>query len=715
MMSLPRRRRGRLVALLVLSVVPIPAIGFISPLLRSLGRPSALLLEATPLHTATSVSFHQQNVPIDKQIVKLGRQGLTNAALELYQSLDRPTIRQSNAAMDACARARPVRIEEAFQILTHLTTPSNVYTFGALMSACARAGDVDRALRLLSKMKTDYNVAPNGVVYNSAISAAARAAQPDKAMQLLQQARQDGVKLTVVGYNAAVSAAAAQGNVDLADTLLTQMTSGDPDVPVADAVTYGTVLAACERAQDWERLLDYANRMKDAGLAPDGIALTSILHACQQLGRGQEAAAYLEQMKDCAQPERWTAGWKYAGSKQPLQGPDAVAYRLAISACARGGDWREGIRLLDDYCAEGNDNDVVAYTAAITGCEYAGEWKQAFVLLDRMRQKGVEPNEVTFAAIMGACATATAQLVASGRVNIDYSDPKSFPLPQRKALQLLSVLRKDESILNPNVPIYNAAIRTCAEAMDLKRALALLDNLRLDGLEPNIVTYGSLMTACERIGSTDGVSQVFKMMRDDECEPNEIIYGAAISCCRKAGESERAVLLLKKMVRDGLKPNVAVFNTVLMALSESRNDASMIDNMLVVYKILQSKQYSSARPNRQTYNILIRAFAVAREPRQAEVFLQAMQKEGLFPDVDLFTATISAYERLGQPLKALALMESMRERGYDFYESGVLNAAFKKAVKLANAVGRGLSLDHGRNETVGFSNSTDFLLDGEGL
>ena len=68
-----------------------------------------------------------------------------------------------------------------------------------------------------------------------------------------------------------------------------------------------------------------------------------------------------------------------------------------------------------------------------------------------------------------------------------------------------------------------------------------------------------------------------------------------------------------------------------------------------------------------------------------------MTASGLVPDVDLYTATISSYERIGQPLKALNLMESMREGGYDFYESAVLNSAFKRAVKLVNAVGRGLT------------------------
>jgi hypothetical protein len=44
-------------------------------------------------------------------------------------------------------------------------------------------------------------------------------------------------------------------------------------------------------------------------------------------------------------------------------------------------------------------------------------------------------------------------------------------------------------------------------------------------------------------------------------------------------------------------------------------------------------------------------------------------------------------------------MESMRADGYDFYEGPVLNAAFKRAVKLVNAVGRGLTPDSDYNNS----------------
>jgi hypothetical protein len=72
----------------------------------------------------------------------------------------------------------------------------------------------------------------------------------------------------------------------------------------------------------------------------------------------------------------------------------------------------------------------------------------------------------------------------------------------------------------------------------------------------------------------------------------------------------------------------------------------------------------------------------------------------LTPDVDLYTATVTAYEQTKQPLQALRLMESMRADGYDFYEAPVLNEAFKRAVRLVNVVGRGLASDTKRDNST---------------
>jgi pentatricopeptide repeat domain-containing protein 1 len=526
-------------------------------------------------------------------------------------------------------------------------------------------------------LQKDYGVKPNAIVYSTAISACSREAKADPvqyktALSLLAEAEEKGLGMSVVGYNAALGACSHAGAYQAAIELFDRMqTQG-----IVDAVSYGTVMAACENGEEWNLVLKYADLMVSSGFALDGLAVTCALHACQQKGLAVDALRYLDIMKTSPKAtRRKTYGMKRMGARTPLEGPDNVAYRLAISACARGGNWEKGVQLLGEMREVTGKADVIAYTAAITGCEYAGEWKKAFSVLEMMRKDGVEPNEVTMAAIIGACATACNQ------------GTEETPLALKKALQLFQVMKKDPTVVSPNIAVYNAAIRTCGEANKLDVAFRLLVDAETNGLEPTIVTFGTLMTACERASSLKGMDKVFQLMKDASIVPNEIFYGAAISCLRKSSQGDRAFLLLRKIIKDELKPNVATFNTVLVAQTEGRK--LRLENALATYKMMNASE--NAKPNRQTYSILIRAMCSNHQPQGAEAFIRRMQQDDIKPDVDLYTLTVASYEKTRQPLRALRIMESMEEDGYDFYSVKVLNTAFKNAVKLVNVVGKSLT------------------------
>ena len=165
------------------------------------------------------------------------------------------------------------------------------------------------------------------------------------------------------------------------------------------------------------------------------------------------------------------------------------------------------------------------------------------------------------------------------------------------------------------------------------------------------------------------------------------------------------------MISEELSPNTATFNTVISALAEgkpsfatsnSKNSKPMTngnlwEKALSVYKVMKSKHAPpGVFPNRQTYNILIRNLAANLQPGYAESLLNSMRKEGFVPDVDLYTVTVRSYERCGNPMRALGMMEAMREVGYDFYDIKVLDDALKNAVKIVNQVGKGFSSERSR-------------------
>jgi pentatricopeptide repeat protein len=103
---------------------------------------------------------HRKLKEIEQNIVRLGRSGRTDDALALYSEIGKPTIRLLNGAIDACSRARGTRLDKAFELLEHgvrkKNLQPNVFTFGALMSACSRARDANKALELLRSMQVSW-------------------------------------------------------------------------------------------------------------------------------------------------------------------------------------------------------------------------------------------------------------------------------------------------------------------------------------------------------------------------------------------------------------------------------------------------------------------------------------------------------------------------------------------------------------------------------
>jgi len=303
-------------------------------------------------------------------------------------------------------------------------------------------------------------------------------------------------------------------------------------------------------------------------------------------------------------------------------------------------------------------------------------------LIHAMRVDDITPNVVTYSAAINACAAASALA----------NNFAARSLPMEAALNILADMKRraagahPDAAVWPNVVTYNAAIKACAEGWNPHGAFTLVEEMTMEGIEPNVVTFGTLMAACERVGKTDSLTKVFDIMEKVGIKPNEIVYGAGISCYRKAGEGKNAFLLLRKMVKEGLSPNIVTYNTVILALIK----ACHIRQVVRVFEYMDCPK-CNVDPNAQTFNSVIYFLALQRMPKEADAFIQRMRVRGLTPQIELFTITVTAFEKAGMPMRALRLMDDMREDGHDFYDIKVIDGAVKGAVQLANKVGRGLA------------------------
>jgi hypothetical protein len=118
------------------------------------------ILYAVPVKSRTSPA--SKTYKIEKKVTQLGRSGKTEEALKLFYSIECPSTRLVNCAIDVCARSRPPRLEEAFSILETAVKEKNlrvnVFTFGSLMNVCNRARNSTKALELLRTFEVGTHV-----------------------------------------------------------------------------------------------------------------------------------------------------------------------------------------------------------------------------------------------------------------------------------------------------------------------------------------------------------------------------------------------------------------------------------------------------------------------------------------------------------------------------------------------------------------------------
>ena len=73
--------------------------------------------------------------------------------------------------------------------------------------------------------------------------------------------------------------------------------------------------------------------------------------------------------------------------------PNEISYSAAISACEKGKQWEEALRLLQQTTCRALTPDKISYSAAISACEKGKQWVEALRLLLEMTCMVLTPNE----------------------------------------------------------------------------------------------------------------------------------------------------------------------------------------------------------------------------------------------------------------------------------------------------------------------------------
>eukprot|EP00435_Cladocopium_sp_Y103_P022424 s2244_g5.t1 len=373
---------------------------------------------------------------------------------------------------------------------------TNAKTYGKVIEAFAKSGDLENALAYLARMSQFFP--PDKINFNTVIAAAAQAGLVPETEALVLGLTQQRIEPSLESYGSLLNAYAKGSNAAAAIEVLQGM--GHLQV-TPNQVCFSAAMDACGRAARPEDAIDILHRMQNQTIAPDVVALSSIVNAFSQLGKAADAAKWLEQAEEIG------------------LSPNIITYNCVIHACARVGHPRKAIRWLERLRAAQLQPDVKGRPLAD-----AQHW------FNRLAAQHM-PDLGAFVSVIFICAR-------SGRL--------------WEASEWLRRMR--ESGLQLDSGPYNGVIAAAAQAKEPDWALRCLQDMLETSVQPNIMTHTNIINAFAKVFHHRAAIEWLDVMEDAHgITPNVLSFTCAIEACLWASEWGEALRLLQRMRQRGVR------------------------------------------------------------------------------------------------------------------------------------------------------------------
>lgn len=295
-----------------------------------------------------------------------------------------------------------------------------------------------------------------------------------------------------------------------------------------------------------------------------------------------------------------------------------------------------------------------------------------------------------------------------------------------------------KSGISPDNVTFNTMIHICGSYGGLEEAMFLMNKMEERGFKPDGITYNTLIALHAEKGNVDMALDYFSRMKQDGLRPDDRTYRPLLLllCAERMIREVESILNGWDGLRtfgDLLSPSIVRMYVEMGLLSEawvwyetfhhlggisSRSYGALIDafgehgywleaekvfgrslkpeeeHSLVEYNVMIkaygiAKQYDKARelfdemesngllPDEVTYNSFIQMLAAADFPDDARCYMKKMQEVGFLPSAQTFNAVSAANGRLGRPVEAEMIYKEMIKMGIEptiFTYGGLINA-----------------------------------------
>ena len=588
------------------------------------------------------------------------------------------------------------------------------YTYGAVMNAVAKSGELGAARRVEQLLKRLEDTNPNEVnvvLYNILLDALAREASispsvnaikfPLKCEQVLNQMtkqrssfgiHQHNLSPTTISFNCCLKAWAnvqSSESPKRIEALLNQMMQSKNENARPNTISVSTAISCYSQAGDAQKAEDLLHEMESGkiwgpNVVPDVITYSTVISAWAKSGHINGAQHALKLLDYMIQ----TSSLPDQGVSSSIA-PNIVTYNTALSALA---NHPKGLR--SDFCPA----------------------EKAEELLEQMRKSHISPDTITFSTIIDIFANQGNEAAAL------------------KAEDMLKAM--EENWLNyghvhsrPNAITYSTVIRCwsqalCQEEVAPQRATAILDRLEKSylkakknrdyvyaaTLKPNLIIFNTVIECWSKSRDEKAVEAIDKLItrmerlhKEEELEniiPDATTYSFVINAWTKLSqgnnklqsESEIRVDELLREIETSydqgvgrMKPTPLLYSAVAQAYAKMSSEEGAIKAESLLRrnkkKFKESpEKYAHMKPNNMLFNAVIDAYArvhtIDSALRAEAILKELIEVETSNEDPNLklstrsFNAAILAWKNCGDPKLAHEKSEALLKEMNKMYQDG---------------------------------------------
>lgn len=442
---------------------------------------------------------------------------------------------------------------------------------------------LDLALSVYDDFKAD-GLEEESVTFMILVKGLCKAGRIDEVFALLEKMREKLCKPDVFAYTAMIRVLVCKGNLDGCLRIWEEM---GRDRVEPDVWAYTTLVSALCRGGNVERGYKLFQEMKQKGCLIDRAVYGSLIETFVADGKVGSACDLLKEMTE--------SGYR----------ADLEIYNCLIGGLCNADRADKGYKVFQITVQEGLMPSFETINPLLVSYAEMGKMEDFFILLEQMGKMGL--------SVIDGLSNFFSFMVGKGKREV-------------KALEVFEVLKAKGYC---SVSIYNILIGRLQKIGEVKKALALFEDMKDSEFGPDSSTYSNIIPCMVDAGNIEEACSCYNRVMEMTWIPTVAAYGSLVKGLCRIGQIKAALLLVRDCLGNVTSgPLEFKYTLTVLHVCKSGNAEKVID-------VLNELMQQGCLPDDLIYCAVIHGLCKHGSSDEARKVFAEMRKRNLLSEADL--------------------------------------------------------------------------------